>query len=51
MILCPNYKITYTPRALMFAKDGETAILDGSNFEPFQKTLEDIFCFNIGPMD
>ena len=52
-LLFPNYKVSFTPRSLIFQhKNAENQILiDEENFEDFQKVLRDIFCMQEGPMD
>ena len=50
-LMFPNYKITATPRSLIFSSNGEAVIVDENNFEGFQSVLKEIFCFNTGPMD
>ncbi len=50
-LMFPSYKITVTPRSLIFSSNGEAVIVDENNFEPFQEVLKEIFCFNTGPMD
>ena len=50
-LMFPSYKITATPRSLIFSSNGEAVVVDENNFEPFQEVLKEIFCFNTGPMD
>ena len=45
-LLCPDYQITLTPRALLFNLNGQTFIIDESNFESFQQVLNQIFCLS-----
>lgn len=46
-LLFPNYKVFFTPRALLFQEEGrETVLIDEKNFEKLQKILEMIFCFD-----
>lgn len=45
-LLCPGYQITLTPRALLFNLNGQTFIIDESNFESFQGVLNQIFCLS-----
>lgn len=46
-LLFPKYKITFTPRSLMFIAEGEQPkMVDDSNFEFLQDIIKTIFCFN-----
>ena len=50
-LILPNYQMILAPRSIVLNKDGESIIIDDSNFEPFQQVLSRIFCINTGPMD
>lgn len=50
-LMFPSYKITASPRSLIFSSNGEVVIIDENNFEALQEVLKEIFCFNTGPMD
>ena len=50
-LLFPNYKILFTPRALVINKEGSNITIDEQNFEQLQKIFKMIFCANSGPMD
>lgn len=50
-LLFPDYKVTITPRSLIFSSKDVTATVDENNFEILQEVLKQIFCFNTGPMD
>lgn len=50
-LLFPNYKVSITPRSLIFSSKDVTATVDENNFEILQEVLKSIFCFNNGPMD
>ena len=43
-LLFPNYQIMFTPRALIFQKDGFSTIIDTNNFEQLQGVLKQVFC-------
>lgn len=43
-LLFPNYRVAFTPRALLLNKDGINAIIDENNFEILQQVFEQIFC-------
>lgn len=45
-LLFPEYKVLFTPRSLLFQKDGENLIIDDTNFENLQDILRLIFCSN-----
>lgn len=47
-----KWKVAFTPRSLIFtANEQNPCTVDETNFEPFQKTLREIFCVKNGPMD
>lgn len=47
-----KWKVAFTPRSLIFtANEQNPCTVDETNFEPFQKTLREIFCAKNGPMD
>ena len=50
-LLFPNYKILFTPRALVINKEGSNITIDEQNFEQLQKIFKMIFCASSGPMD
>ena len=43
-LLFPNYHIMFTPRALVFQKDGFSTMIDANNFEQLQEVLKQVFC-------
>ena len=45
-LLFPQYKILFTPRALVFNGEAQNILIDESNFETFQKVLSMICCIN-----
>lgn len=50
-LLFPDYKVNFTPRSILFMKDGQSIIVDDSNFEFLQNALSNICCLKSGPMD
>lgn len=50
-LLFPEYKVSITPRSLIFSSKDVTTTVDENNFEILQDVLKQIFCFNTGPMD
>lgn len=51
MLLCPDYKVVFTPRSILLTNAEISAMLDEDNFEFFQEAIKNIFCVNTGPMD
>ena len=48
-LIFPDYKFIFTPRSIIFSKEGqEDIIVDENNFEFLQGILKEIFCFNSG---
>ena len=46
-ILFPKHKIMFTPRALILsAENGETIMVDETNFEALQRMISEIFCLS-----
>ena len=45
-MICPGYKILFTPRSILFNKEDTNIILDESNFEIFQNILRQVFCIS-----
>ena len=45
-LLMPDYKIIFTPRAIMLNLDTENFIIDESNFDAFQDICKQVFCLN-----
>lgn len=43
-LLFPNYQIMFTPRALIFQKDGFSTMIDANNFKQLQEILKQVFC-------
>ena len=44
-LLFPNYQIMFTPRALVFQKDGFSTMIDTNNFEQLSALLTQVFFF------
>ena len=45
-ILFPQYKVFFTPRAIVFNLNGETFMIDEGNFEKLQEVLIKVFCLS-----
>ena len=43
-LLFPTYKVMFSPRSLIFMKDGKNVTIDDSNFEYLQNIFKIIFC-------
>ena len=43
-VLFPNYKLIFTPRAIMFNNEQGNFMVDEGNFESLQQTISEIFC-------
>lgn len=50
-LLLPKYKISILPRSILLTIEGQMINIDESNFDIFQETIKQIFCFSSGPMD
>jgi hypothetical protein len=50
-LLFPKYKVMFTPRSVLFSGDGNTFVIDETNFEFLQAALTNICCLKTGPMD
>ena len=50
-LLFPDYKISFTPRSLMFMGKDEIIRIDENNFEYLQSILNSVCCLRSGPMD
>lgn len=50
-LLFPKYKVLMTPRSILFQGDGDSQVVDESNFETLQDVVRQVFCANTGPMD
>lgn len=50
-LICPSYKISMTPRSLVFSKNEEILTIDETNFDYLQNVIKQVFCINSGPME
>lgn len=51
-ILFPKYKVLLSPRSLIFQEEnGETHMVDETNFEKLQEVAREVFCSKNGSMD
>ena len=48
-LLCPNYKIVFTPSSMLMTKEGQSVIIDENNFELLQEVIFQVLC--IGNQD
>ena len=50
-LLFPSYKVSFTPRSLLFVGTELTATVDELNFDALQQVVRQALCVNSGPMD
>ena len=50
-LLFPSYQIIFTPRSILFNREGENLIIDEGNFEDLQKVLRQVFCLSNAAQD
>ena len=50
-LLFPNYQIIFTPRSILFNREGENSIIDEDNFEQLQEVLKQVFCLSNAGQD
>lgn len=50
-LLFPTYQTIFTPRAILLNREGQTIVIDESNFELLQDIVKKICCVDTGPMD
>lgn len=50
-LMFPKFKVTFTPRSMLFMGDGQTITIDENNFEFLQAAITSICCLKTGPMD
>ncbi len=51
-LLFPNFKVLFTPRSLnLVGQEGQSCLIDESNFEQLQEYFNKVFCTKDGPMD
>ena len=43
-VLFPDYKVIFTPRAIMFNNESGNFMIDEGNFENLQQVISEIFC-------
>ena len=49
-LLFPSYKITFAPRSMLFMKDGQSIMIDETNFEYLQNAISTICCLKSSSM-
>ena len=50
-LLFPKHKVIFTPRSIILSGNGESNMIDETNFEFLQAAITDICCLKTGPMD
>ena len=50
-LIFPTRQVILTPRSILLNGDGQSTIIDDSNFEILQEIVKQIFCVNSGPTD
>ena len=45
-LIFPTKKVTMLPSSIILSSEGETAVIDESNFEDFQEVIKSVFCLN-----
>ena len=50
-LLFPNDKVLFTPRSIMISKDGNSILIDETNFDFLQAAISSMCCLKTGPMD
>ena len=50
-LLFPDDKVLFTPRSIMVSKNGNSILIDETNFEFLQSAISSICCLKNGPMD
>lgn len=50
-LILPDYKILFTPRAMIFQKQEQSVVIDEDNFDFLQEVLKQVFCFKGSQMD
>lgn len=50
-LLFPKHKVMFTPRSVLLSGEGNSIMIDESNFEFLQSAITDICCLKTGPMD
>ena len=50
-LLFPSYKVSFTPRSILFNQSEGNFMIDETNFEILQNYIKEVFCFKSGRMD
>lgn len=50
-LLFPDDKVLFTPRSIMISRNGNSILIDDTNFEFLQSAISSICCLKTGPMD
>lgn len=50
-LLFPDDKVLFTPRSMMVSRNGNSILIDDTNFEFLQSAISSICCLKNGPMD
>ena len=50
-LLFPEYKVLFTPRSVLLSGNGNSIMIDDTNFEFLQSAISEICCLKSGPMD
>lgn len=50
-LLFPKHRVMFTPRSVLLSGEGNSIVIDESNFEFLQSALTNICCLKTGPMD
>ena len=50
-LLFPSYKVSFTPRSILFNQPEGNFMVDETNFEILQNYIKEVFCFKSGRMD
>ena len=50
-LLFPQDKVLFTPRSMMISREGNSILIDETNFEYLQQALSAMCCLKTGPMD
>ena len=45
-LICPNYKVVFTPQSMILSKDGQQIMIDEKNFDILQDVVKDVLCLN-----
>lgn len=50
-LLFPKHRVMFTPRSVLLSGEGNSVMIDETNFEFLQQALTNICCLKTGPMD